>query len=45
MEKDLAIKIENISKYYRIGMKEEIHDSFGGMLFDFLKRPWKKRSG
>jgi hypothetical protein len=28
--KDIAIKVENISKRYRIGIKEDIHDSIGG---------------
>ncbi|MCK4785786.1 MAG: ATP-binding cassette domain-containing protein [Desulfobacteraceae bacterium] len=39
--KDIAIKVENISKVYRIGAKEELHDCFGGALFDFLKSPLK----
>jgi lipopolysaccharide transport system ATP-binding protein len=39
--KDLAIKVENISKRYRIGMKEEMRDSFGGVLLDFIKSPVK----
>ena len=37
--KDIAIKVENVSKRYRIGLKEEMHDSFGGAIFDFLKSP------
>ena len=36
-----AIKIENINKIYRIGLKEKIHDSFGGALFDFFVSPIK----
>ncbi len=36
---DIAIKVENISKRYRIGRKEKVHDSFGGALFDFIKSP------
>ncbi len=39
MEKDLAIKIENISKCYRIGLKERLHDSIGSAIFDFVKSP------
>jgi lipopolysaccharide transport system ATP-binding protein len=38
---DLAIKVENISKVYRIGLKDQIHDSLGGALIDFLKSPLK----
>ena len=34
-----AIKVENISKVYRIGLKEQMHDSFGRALFDFMKSP------
>ena len=39
--KDTAIKVENISKRYRIGLKDEMHDSFGGALFGFIKSPLK----
>ena len=35
----LAIKVENLSKIYRIGQKESIHDTFGGMLISWLKSP------
>jgi len=38
---DLAIKVENISKCYRIGMKEQMHDTFGRTILDFLKSPLK----
>jgi lipopolysaccharide transport system ATP-binding protein len=38
---DIAIKVENISKRYRIGTKEDIHDSIGGTIFNFLKSPIK----
>lgn len=37
--KDIAIKVENISKLYRIGVKEKIHDSFGRAVFEFIKSP------
>ena len=37
--KDIAIKVENISKRYRIGLKEKMHDSFGGAILDFIKSP------
>ena len=39
--KDLAIKIENLSKIYRIGIKENVHDSFIGATLNFLKSPLK----
>lgn len=38
---DIAIKVENISKRYRIGLKEELHDSLGSAIFDFIKSPFK----
>ena len=38
---NIAIKVENISKVYRIGAKENIHDSFVHTMIDFLKSPWK----
>ncbi len=34
-----AIKVENISKCYRIGLKEKMHDSIGGVMVDFIKSP------
>ena len=37
--KDIAIKVENISKVYRIGLKENINDSIGSAIFDFIKSP------
>lgn len=36
---DIAIKVENISKRYRIGLKEDMHDSVGSAIFDFIKKP------
>jgi lipopolysaccharide transport system ATP-binding protein len=38
---DIAIKVENISKRYRIGLKENMHDSIGSAIFDFIKSPLK----
>ena len=38
---DIAIKVENISKLYRIGLKEKIHENFLGALFDFIRSPLK----
>jgi len=37
--KDIAIKVENISKIYRIGVKENMHDSFARTMFDFMRSP------
>ena len=37
--KNLAIKVDNISKVYRIGVKDKTHDTFGGAVFDFIKSP------
>jgi homopolymeric O-antigen transport system ATP-binding protein len=39
MNNDLAIKVENVSKCYRIGIKENMHDSLGASLLHFLKNP------
>ncbi|MCA9422956.1 MAG: ABC transporter ATP-binding protein, partial [Nitrospira sp.] len=39
MKNDLAIKVENISKCYRIGLKENMHDSLGASILHFLKNP------
>lgn len=36
---DVAIRVENISKLYRIGLREKKHDSFVGAIIDFVKRP------
>ena len=37
--RDIAIKVDNLSKIYRIGLKEDLHDSFAGAVFSFLKSP------
>jgi lipopolysaccharide transport system ATP-binding protein len=39
--KDIAIKVEKIGKCYRIGLKEKVHESFGGAIFDIIKSPFK----
>jgi len=36
---DIAIKAENLSKRYRIGLKEELHDTFIGALTSWVKYP------
>ena len=37
---DIAIKVENFSKRYRIGMEEEVHDTLMGSFVAFLKSPY-----
>jgi lipopolysaccharide transport system ATP-binding protein len=39
MADDIAIRVENLSKRYRIGAKEEVHDTLAGILSDWVKRP------
>ena len=34
-----AIKVEGLSKCYRLGLKEEMHDTFSASFLHFLKRP------
>lgn len=36
---NISIKVENISKLYRIGVKEQIYDSLGRSIFEFIKSP------
>lgn len=37
---DVAIKVSNLSKRYRIGLKEELHDTFTGQIISFIKSPF-----
>ena len=39
--KDVAIKVENLSKRYRIGLKEETKDTLFGALGSILKSPFQ----
>lgn len=39
IDKDTAISVQGVSKLYRIGRKEETHDSLGGLLLDIIKSP------
>jgi lipopolysaccharide transport system ATP-binding protein len=39
MKQDLAIKVQDISKCYRIGLKDKIHDSLGKAMLEFVKSP------
>ncbi len=36
---NIAIKVENLSKCYRIGLKDNMYDSFAQSLFNFIKSP------
>ena len=36
---DIAIKVENLSKRYRIGLKEKMHENLAEALTDFVIRP------
>ena len=38
---DIAIRVENLSKRYRIGLKEEMHDTLFGAMADFVHQPIK----
>ena len=35
----IAIQVENLSKVYRIGLKEKTHDSIGAAILDSIKSP------
>jgi len=35
-----AIKFENISKRYRIDLKEQMHDTLGGAMASWMKSPF-----
>ena len=35
----VAIKVENLSKRYRIGLKEDLHDTLGGAITSWVKSP------
>jgi len=38
---ETAIKVDGLSKRYRIGLKEEIHDTFVGAAISFIRSPLK----
>lgn len=38
---DIAIQVENLSKRYRIGLKDELQDTFFGAIANLVKRPVK----
>lgn len=41
MTNDIAIKVENLSKRYRIGLEEEVHDTLASVVTDFVRSPFK----
>lgn len=41
IDKDIAVKVENLGKRYRIGMAEEASDNIGQALFNVIKSPFK----
>ena len=36
---DIAIRVEDLSKRYRIGVREQIHDTFTGAITSWVKSP------
>ena len=38
---DFAIKVENLSKQFRIGLKDQIHETFIGKISSIVKKPIK----
>jgi lipopolysaccharide transport system ATP-binding protein len=38
--KCIAVRAENISKYYRLGIKEKMHDSMLRTILGFVSSPW-----
>ncbi len=38
---DVAIRVDRLSKRYRIGMQEKTHDSLGGAVLDLIRSPIK----
>ncbi len=38
---DIAIRVENLSKAYRIGLKEQRHETLAGAVASFVRAPWQ----
>ena len=38
-DKETVVRVEEVSKYYRIGLKNEMNDTFAKSLFSFVKSP------
>ena len=41
MMNDVVIKVENLSKRYRIGKREQMHDTFVGAALSSLRKPFQ----
>ena len=39
MSRDIAIRVEGLSKKYRIGLKEQRHETLVGALTDWVRQP------
>ena len=39
MNEDIAIRVENLSKCFRVGAKDEVIDSFGAMMVKAIRNP------
>lgn len=40
-DENVAIEVNNISKIYRIGTKDEMQENLAQAIFDFIKNPLK----
>lgn len=38
---DIAIRVENVAKRFRLGLEDAMHDTFGAAMLDFIKSPLK----
>ncbi len=38
---NIAIKVDSISKRYRIGLKENVHENLASAIFQLIKSPWR----
>ncbi len=36
---DMAVKVDDIAKLYRLGVKDQTHENLGGAVLDFIKSP------
>lgn len=41
MNPELSVKVEDVHKYYRLGVKEQASDSMAGAIMDFFRSPLK----
>ena len=45
MSNDIAISVRNLSKRYRIGLKQKTHDTLKDTIVDFVSRRFQRLSG